>query len=45
VRGRSDGEWTEIVTGLQAGERYVTGGAFVLKSELTKSEAGHGHAH
>lgn len=38
--GRTDGEWAEIVSGLSAGDRYVTRGAFVLKSELRKSEMG-----
>lgn len=41
--GRTDGEWTEIVSGLKAGERIATRGSFILKSELLKSEAGHGH--
>lgn len=41
--GRTDGEWTEIASGLKAGERVATRGSFVLKSEVLKSEAGHGH--
>ncbi len=41
--GRSDGEWTEIVSGLEAGARYVRTGAFLLKAELGKSEATHDH--
>jgi cobalt-zinc-cadmium efflux system membrane fusion protein len=43
TRGRSDGEWTEIVAGLEPGESYVSEGSFLLKSELMKSEAGHAH--
>lgn len=43
VRGRTDGDWTEIVSGLRAGERIAMTGSFVLKSELQKSEAGHEH--
>ncbi|MGH8003381.1 MAG: efflux RND transporter periplasmic adaptor subunit, partial [Limisphaerales bacterium] len=36
--------FVEITGGLQSGERVVTEGAFVLKSELLKSEMGeHGH--
>jgi len=42
-RGHGDGEWTEIRSGVAAGEPVVTRGAFILKSELLKSEAGHGH--
>ena len=41
--GHSDGEWTEIVSGVRAGERYVTKNAFLLKAELGKSEATHDH--
>lgn len=41
--GRTDGEWTEIVDGLEPGESYVATGSFILKSELLKSEAGHEH--
>ncbi len=43
--GRTDGGWTEILAGLVSGERVVAGNSFILKSELLKSEAGHGHAH
>jgi cobalt-zinc-cadmium efflux system membrane fusion protein len=41
--GRTDGAWTEIVSGLERGTRVVTAGAFLIKSELQKSEAGHEH--
>jgi cobalt-zinc-cadmium efflux system membrane fusion protein len=41
--GRTDGRTTEILSGLSVGERYVHRGAFLLKSELMKSEAGHEH--
>ncbi len=43
VLGKSDGQWIEIVSGLNAGEPFVSRGSFVLKSELQKSEAGHEH--
>ncbi|WP_438019503.1 efflux RND transporter periplasmic adaptor subunit [Sorangium sp. So ce315] len=35
----------EIAEGVAAGERYVGKNSFVLKAELGKPEAGHGHAH
>jgi cobalt-zinc-cadmium efflux system membrane fusion protein len=41
--GRSDGEVTEIVSGLTAGESYATKNSFILKAELGKGEAGHAH--
>ncbi len=41
--GRSDGEWTEILSGLAAGERVVVRNAYLLKAELTKGEASHEH--
>jgi len=41
--GRSDGEFTEILSGLDAGSRYAAANSFVLKSEAGKGEAEHGH--
>ena len=35
--GRVNGEYAEIASGLEAGQKYVSKGAFTLKSELTKS--------
>lgn len=43
VLGKTDGQWMEIVSGLNPGEPYAFRGGFVLKSELQKSEAGHEH--
>lgn len=43
VPGRTDGTWTEILEGLGPGARIVTRNAFLLKSELGKSEATHDH--
>jgi membrane fusion protein, heavy metal efflux system len=43
VAGRTDGRLTEIVSGLAAGDSVVVANAFVLKSELSKGEAGHDH--
>ncbi|MCH7335803.1 efflux RND transporter periplasmic adaptor subunit [Acinetobacter sp. NIPH 2699] len=38
-----DGQWVEITQGLTAGQSYVATGSFLLKSELEKGEAEHGH--
>ena len=35
--GKSNDEFTEIVSGLELGQMYVAKGAFTLKSEITKS--------
>lgn len=42
--GRTAAGRAEIVDGLEAGERYVAGGAFVLKSRLLRDEL-EGHEH
>ena len=41
--GRSDGQVSEVLSGLQAGEAYVSTSSFTLKSELGKEDAEHGH--
>lgn len=41
--GRSDGQSTEIVFGLDPGEEIAVTNAFTLKAELGKSEASHAH--
>jgi len=45
VLGRHDLDRIEILDGLASGDRYVSQGSFILKSELEKEgfEAGHGH--
>jgi cobalt-zinc-cadmium efflux system membrane fusion protein len=45
VIGRRDRDRIEILEGLASGDRYVSQGSFILKSELEKEgfEAGHGH--
>lgn len=43
VPGRTDGEWTEILEGLEPGARIAIRNAFLLKAELGKSEATHDH--
>lgn len=39
--GRNDSEFTEIVSGLQAGQTYAAANSFILKAELGKGEAAH----
>jgi cobalt-zinc-cadmium efflux system membrane fusion protein len=41
--GRRGGDMVEITSGLSAGERYVSRNAFLVKAEIGKGEAGHGH--
>jgi cobalt-zinc-cadmium efflux system membrane fusion protein len=41
--GRSDGESTEVTSGLEAGDAYVAMNSFILKAELGKGEAEHEH--
>lgn len=41
--GRSNDLHAEVIAGLQAGERYVAHGGFVLKAEFSKREAGDAH--
>ncbi len=44
--GARDGDWVEVVDGLQPGERVVSRGAYLVKLAATKTgEIGHGHAH
>ena len=39
----SDGQWIEVQSGLNKGQQYAAQGSFLLKSELEKGEASHGH--
>lgn len=41
--GRSDGEFTEVLAGLKPGETYATHNSFILKADLGKGPAEHGH--
>jgi len=44
--GARDGEWIKVLDGVQAGERVVSRGAYLVKLAATKAgEIGHGHAH
>jgi len=41
--GHTDGESIEVLAGLNADETYVSKNSFVLKSEMGKEDAEHGH--
>lgn len=41
--GRSDGEYTEVLDGLQAGARYVSANSYLVKADIGKSGAAHEH--
>lgn len=43
--GRSDESQLEVLSGLTAGQRYVTKGGFTLKAEMAKESFGDGHGH
>lgn len=43
--GLSDGVYIEVLTGLNGDEEYVNKNSFVMKADLMKHSAGHGHAH
>jgi membrane fusion protein, heavy metal efflux system len=41
--GHANATHSQILAGLEPGDRYVSSGAFVLKAELGKGEGGHDH--
>ncbi len=41
--GMSDSQWTEIRSGLNAGQRYVAKNSFVVKADIGKAGAEHEH--
>lgn len=41
--GRSDGQFIEVVKGLNAGERYAAKNSFLIKADLGKAGASHDH--
>lgn len=41
--GTADAEWTEMITGLDAGEEYVSEGSFIVKADIGKAGAAHEH--
>ena len=43
--GRTQGEFVEVLSGLDLTTPFVTAGAFVLKAQLSKAQFGDGHNH
>ncbi|HCS63203.1 MAG TPA: heavy metal resistance protein CzcB [Cellvibrio sp.] len=41
--GRTDGQFTEVLSGLNVGDTYVVENSFLLKADLEKSGASHDH--
>jgi cobalt-zinc-cadmium efflux system membrane fusion protein len=41
--GRQDGEWVEVLGGLDPGTRYVTQNSYLVKADIEKSGASHDH--
>ena len=41
--GRRDGEWVEVVSGLEPGAEYASKNSFVIKADVLKSGATHDH--
>ncbi|QFT55937.1 efflux RND transporter periplasmic adaptor subunit [Microbulbifer sp. EKSA008] len=41
--GRSDGTVTEVLSGLNEGDRYVTENSYLIKADIEKSGAAHSH--
>ncbi|MGI8671831.1 MAG: efflux RND transporter periplasmic adaptor subunit [Luteitalea sp.] len=41
--GRTDGSWVEVLSGLEAGDRYAAANSFAVKAEISKLGASHDH--
>lgn len=41
--GSTDGEWTEILEGMEVGTEYVAAQSYIVKADLEKSGAAHAH--
>lgn len=41
--GKTDGRYTQVLAGVEEGDRYVSSGAFVLKAEAAKGTISHEH--
>lgn len=43
--GRRDEQYVEVLGGLEAGAEYVTANSYLIKADILKASAGHGHHH
>ena len=43
ILGKTDGQYTEVLSGLNTGDRYVVENSYLLKADLEKSGASHEH--
>lgn len=43
--GRRDEQYVEVLSGLEAGVEYVTDNSYLIKADILKESAGHGHHH
>lgn len=41
--GQQDGDWIEVLGGIEPGERYVSENSFLIKADIDKSGASHDH--
>lgn len=41
--GRRQGDWVEVLGGLDVGTRYVTENSYIIKADIEKSGASHDH--
>jgi membrane fusion protein, heavy metal efflux system len=41
--GETQGEWAEVLAGLEAGAKYVTENSYLIKADVEKSGASHDH--
>lgn len=41
--GQNDGEWLEIISGIEPGQNYVSENSFIIKADILKSGASHDH--
>ena len=41
--GRTDGDWVEILSGIEPGQTYVKQNSYMLKADIEKSGAAHDH--
>ncbi len=41
--GQNDGEWLEVISGIEAGQSYVSENSFIIKADILKAGASHDH--